>query len=145
MITRPKLWSMKLSCASSKDKLDKIAGAGVPNAGKGQSNMPNIDRPTVEGFGEEWTWYDQSGLAEDERARLFEAYFHVFPWDSLPPEAEGFDAGCGSGRWAKSVAGRVGRLHCVDANAAALTVARRNLVSFSNCFFHHPSSHDSDW
>ncbi|MCA1554839.1 MAG: class I SAM-dependent methyltransferase, partial [Chloroflexi bacterium] len=57
----------------------------------------------------------------------------------LPPSAVGFDLGCGSGRWAKFVAPRVGMLHCVDASADALAVARRNLASAGNCCFHHAS------
>jgi SAM-dependent methyltransferase len=53
----------------------------------------------------------------------------------LPAGAVGFDAGCGSGRWAQQVAPRVGRLHCVDASAQALEVARRNLADVDNCTF----------
>jgi ubiquinone/menaquinone biosynthesis C-methylase UbiE len=47
-----------------------------------------------------------------------------------------FDAGCGSGRWARRVAQRVGVLHCVDASRAALDVARHALGHASNCRFH---------
>ena len=70
---------------------------------------------------------------------MFEAYFGIFPWQLLPRDAVGFDAGSGSGRWAAQVAPRVGRLHCVDASAEALEVARRNLSALSNCEFHHAS------
>ncbi len=79
--------------------------------------MRNVDERTVEGFGKEWSWYDQTPLSADELERQFAAYFSVFPWDRIPPDAEGFDAGCGSGRWAQKVAPRVGRLHCVDPRA----------------------------
>lgn len=99
-------------------------------------DTPNIDPRTVAGFGEEWAAYDQSGLGEEERARLFEEYFSVFPFDSLPAAAEGFDMGCGSGRWAALMAPRVGTLHCIDPAEAALGVARRNLAGFANCRFH---------
>lgn len=60
----------------------------------------NIDPLTVEGFGREWATFDQTELDERERARLFEAYFSIFPFATLPAGAEGFDLGCGSGRWA---------------------------------------------
>jgi SAM-dependent methyltransferase len=40
--------------------------------------------------------------------------------------------GCGSGRWAKLVAPRVGKLNCVDPSAIALGVTRRNLEGFGN-------------
>lgn len=99
----------------------------------------NFDPLTVEGFGDEWSRFDQTGLQIREREILFEQYFGIFPWDSLPPNAVGFDCGCGTGRWATIVADRVARLHCVDASAKALEVARRNLESKTNCVFHHAS------
>lgn len=99
--------------------------------------MANLHERTVEGFGEEWSRFDQSALSPQETSTLFDAYFSVFPWGALPPNPVGFDMGCGSGRWAKQVAPRVGRLHCVDASAEALAVAQRNLASAPNCEFHH--------
>jgi len=36
----------------------------------------------------------------------------------------------------------VGRLHCIDASARALEVARRNLAGLDNCAFHHASVDD---
>jgi SAM-dependent methyltransferase len=96
----------------------------------------NIDPDTVEGFGEEWTAFDQSVLPENELRELFSQYFRRFPWTDLPTNAEGFDLGCGSGRWAKFVAPKVGTLHCIDASAAALDVAKRNLREERNCEFH---------
>lgn len=101
--------------------------------------MRNEHAPTVSGFGEEWSRFDNLTLGDDERATIFDQYFSHFPWPSLPPAARGFDAGCGSGRWAAVVAGRVGELHCVDASASALEVARRQLADRDNCVFHHAS------
>jgi SAM-dependent methyltransferase len=95
----------------------------------------NIDRRTVEAFGDEWVRFDQSALDEAEASRHFENYFSVFPWDDLPREPEGFDMGCGSGRWARFVAPRVGKLHCVDPSAA-LHVAKRNLAAHQNVDYH---------
>lgn len=103
--------------------------------------MRNEDRRTVEGFGDEWTRFDNAGLDAEERRQVFELYFAHFPWEALPPAPVGFDAGCGSGRWAKVVAERVGRLHCVDASASALAVARAQ-VQRPNCEFHHASVSD---
>jgi SAM-dependent methyltransferase len=101
--------------------------------------MSNADPKTVAGFGDEWTRFDQSALDEPERRALFDSYFAVFPWDSLPANAVGMDVGSGSGRWASLVAPRVGHLHCVDASAEALEVARRNLRDQPHCTFHHAS------
>jgi SAM-dependent methyltransferase len=89
----------------------------------------------VEGFGVEWTRFDQSRLAGPEFDDLFQRYFGIFDFNGLAA-AEGFDAGCGSGRWARAVAPRVGLLHCVDASQPALDVARDALSDLSNCRFH---------
>lgn len=101
--------------------------------------MQNEHRATVTGFGEEWSRFDNTALSDQERSTIFEQYFSRFPWASLPTQARGFDAGCGSGRWAAVVAGRVGELHCVDASDSALAVARRQLADHVNCVFHHTS------
>jgi SAM-dependent methyltransferase len=98
--------------------------------------MRNLDPATVEGFGKEWSRFDQRALPEDERAHTWEQYFAVFPWDALPEQPVGFDLGCGSGRWAALVAPRVGTLHCVDASPQALEVARGALRGNDNCAFH---------
>lgn len=99
----------------------------------------NADDATVAGFGDEWRTFNQATLEEVEGDELFAEYFAIFPWESLSPETTGFDMGCGSGRWAQRVAPRVGQLHCVDAAADALAVARRNLAGSPNVFFHHAS------
>ncbi len=101
--------------------------------------QPNTDPRTVDGFGDEWARFDQRALDDTERQRLFDAYFRIFPWDLLKPGCTGFDAGCGSGRWASLVAPRVGVLHCVDASAKALAVAKRNLANLPNVRFHESS------
>ena len=101
---------------------------------------PNVDRATIDGFGEEWGAYDQTALDPAEHRRLFEAYFSLFPFDALPADAEGFDLGCGSGRWAEPVARRVGILHCIDPSEKALAVARRRLAHLPSARFHLASA-----
>lgn len=100
----------------------------------------NIDTKTVEGFGEEWAAFDQFALEGEEYSVLFDAYFRIFPFESLPSDSVGFDLGCGSGRWALGVAERVGTLHCIDPALAALSVARRRLTGMPNVRFHLASS-----
>jgi ubiquinone/menaquinone biosynthesis C-methylase UbiE len=97
----------------------------------------NLDRKVVEGFGDEWSRFDQSALTASELQEMFDNYFNIFPWEKLPPDAVGFDLGCGSGRWAKIAAPRVGKLHLIDPSADALAVARRNMQGVGNCEFHH--------
>jgi ubiquinone/menaquinone biosynthesis C-methylase UbiE len=95
-------------------------------------STPNIDLKTVEGFGEEWAAFDQEWLEDSEYDMLFGNYFKVFPFNKLLPDAEGFDLGCGTGRWALGVAPRVGTLHCFDPSPKALAVAQRRLGHLSN-------------
>jgi SAM-dependent methyltransferase len=95
----------------------------------------NVDQATVSSFGDEWSRLDQSALPEAELSRMFEAYFHIFPWSRLPVGAQGFDMGCGSGRWARRVAPRVGRLNCIDPSSEALGVARKALAHCGNVDF----------
>jgi SAM-dependent methyltransferase len=100
------------------------------------NSSANIDEKTVAGFGDEWESFTQEDLGPAELERLFDQYFSVFPFDSLPPDAEGFDLGCGTGRWAALAATRVGLLHCIDPAAKALAVARRRLSDIANVSFH---------
>lgn len=97
--------------------------------------MKNIDPKTVSSFGDEWSRFDQDGLDATEHKFLFETYFGIFPWESLPDEAQGFDMGCGSGRWAQLVAPKVGSLTCVDPSPEALAVAQRKLSHLDNLRF----------
>ncbi len=89
----------------------------------------------VADFGEEWSRFDQSALNPDELYEMFNNYFDIFPWDAITTDAVGFDLDCGSGRWAKVVAPRVGKLHLIDPSNA-IDVARRNLEGNSNCVFY---------
>ena len=100
--------------------------------------MKNLDQTTVSSFGDEWSRFDQSELSPAEAQRIFDEYFAVFPWDKLSKDSTGFDMGCGSGRWAKLMAPRVGHLHCIDPSSA-LEVAKLALSSADNVSFHSAS------
>lgn len=92
----------------------------------------NIDRAIVDDFGREWGAFDQTAIPANELEWRFDSYFSMFHFDK---EAEGFDLGCGSGRWARGVAPRVGILHCIDPAVEALEVARRALAELPNVTF----------
>jgi len=98
----------------------------------------NIDQKTVSSFGDEWSRFDQSGMSETEAGKMFDEYFAVFPWEVLPENAEGFDMGCGSGRWARWAAPKVGHLHCIDPSDA-IDVAKRRLADHANVDFQRAS------
>lgn len=101
------------------------------------SPVANVDSAVVEAFGHEWTRFSNDELGDDELADMFDAYTSTFPWADLPEGAVGFDAGCGSGRWARFFAPRVGLLHCIDASSAAIAVARSTLSDVPNVKYHH--------
>ncbi|MDM8557669.1 hypothetical protein [Candidatus Parabeggiatoa sp. HSG14] len=77
--------------------------------------MDNLNLKTVQGFGDEWSKFNQSSLTEQELQQLCSRYFKIFPWESLPDKPIGFDLGCGSVHWRKVVsADKVNILHCID-------------------------------
>jgi ubiquinone/menaquinone biosynthesis C-methylase UbiE len=96
--------------------------------------MNNIDTKTVDSFGDEWGRFNQEALDPIEANKIFDDYFAVFPWDQLPADPVGFDMGCGSGRWAKLMAPRVGHLACIDPSSA-LDVAKESLKELDNVSF----------
>jgi SAM-dependent methyltransferase len=104
----------------------------------------NVDPDVAAGFGHEWSTFRQSEteFTSADREAIFQSYFHIFPWNELPPNPVGIDAGCGSGRWSVMVAPKVGHLHLLDASADALAVARQNLADAANVSFHLASVGD---
>ncbi|WP_449042332.1 class I SAM-dependent methyltransferase [Paracoccus sp. (in: a-proteobacteria)] len=100
----------------------------------------NIDSKTVDSFGSEWEKFAQDKISTAEIEDLFDKYFRIFPWHTLPKGAEGFDMGCGSGRWAKLVAPKVGTLNCIEPSPKAFEVTKRNLSGLDNVIFWNESS-----
>ena len=92
-----------------------------------------IENEVINNFGEEWNFFKQKNNGELEK--VFDQYFYIFPWEIVNQQSEGFDMGCGSGRWAKFVAPRVGTLNCIEPSSAALKVAKNNLEKYKNCKF----------
>ena len=105
--------------------------------------MKNIYEKIVEDFGEEWSTYNQSSITNEELKQAWNQYFEMFPFKELSNDAEGFDMGCGSGRWAKFVANKVHLLNCIDPSEKALNVAKRNLSNFSNIRYFNASVNDN--
>lgn len=61
--------------------------------------MNNIDLKTINDFGHEWKFFDQTNLSEQELHIGFSQYFKIFPAEFLNNNNVGIDFGCGSGRW----------------------------------------------
>ena len=94
----------------------------------------NKDSKTVIDFGREWGRFNQE-FASEQLIDIYKAYFSIFPFEMINKNSQGFDMGCGSGRWAKYMAPKVGKLYCIDPSLEALNVAKKNLSSFNNCVF----------
>ena len=97
--------------------------------------LRNYDQKTIDSFGHEWHSFDQSEVSNSEISKIFSEYFSIFPFELINQNSEGFDMGCGSGRWAKSFAPLVRKLHCIDPSGA-IEVARKALKSHGNVQFH---------
>lgn len=118
--------------------LSRRVAEGHPGLESSQGATGNVHPQTVEGFGREWSRFDQAALdlPATEARTLFEQYFSLIDLGGLGRETRALDVGCGSGRWAVHLAPLVGSLALVDASEAALAVARRNLLTQTNCSFH---------
>ncbi len=101
----------------------------------------NLDKATVDSFGDEWDRFNQVSLPSKEAHEIFEKYFSIFPWQLISENSQGFDLGCGSGRWAKIMVKRVGHLHCIDPSEA-IHIAEKALANSQNTSFHKKSVDD---
>ena len=39
----------------------------------------SLNRKVVEGFGNEWSGFDQSGVSQKDQGSVFDVYFSMFP------------------------------------------------------------------
>ena len=104
--------------------------------------MKNIDSNVVDDFGNEWDKFNHITLNEEEIRSSYDQYFKIFPFDELKLDTEGFDMGCGSGRWAKFIAPKVGILNCIDPSSLALDIAKKSLLDYTNVKFYNASVGD---
>lgn len=101
----------------------------------------NKDNKVIEDFGEEWVdfTYENKKIDLAEVEKNFFQYFSIFPWSKISEKAEGFDMGCGSGRWAQFVAPKVHKLNCIEPSKA-MDVAKVNLQEFENVSFYNETT-----
>ena len=85
--------------------------------------------------------FPQEDMDNFEIDKLFNSYFSIFKWNLISNKSIGFDLGCGSGRWAKLIAPKVGHLFCIDPSEAII-VAKKNLQQMNNCSFIHSDIDD---
>ncbi len=80
----------------------------------------NIDRETIQSFGDEWLEFDEFS---DEDIRVAgDEYFDIVP-ESVYAGKYVLDVGCGTGRWSKYLSGKVSALEAVDPSEAVLSAA----------------------
>lgn len=99
-----------------------------------KNKKKNIDKNVVRDFGSEWNKFNYREN-NHELKNIFNDYFSIFPWEMLKKNSVGFDMGCGTGRWARLIAPRVGKLYCIDPSNEALNEAMVNLKNLENCYF----------
>ena len=93
--------------------------------------MKNFDKKTINDFGREWERFNQS-TNKNEINKIYHNYFDIFPFDKINKESIGFDAGCGSGRWAEFFVNKVKNIHCIEPSKDALKVAKNRLGKYKN-------------
>ena len=97
--------------------------------------MKNIDSKVCKLFGDEWHSFTNNERPFKDLKQEFDRYFSIFPWEKLPDNAEGFDAGCGTGRWTELVLegreAKIAKINCVEPSKA-IEIAKNKLSKF-NC------------
>ncbi len=76
----------------------------------------NIDLSVVDSFGEEWTKFHQ--FSKDEIDNLGEMYFDIIDEKIINKNTYGIDIGCGTGRFTKYLADKIGFMEAVDPSDA---------------------------
>lgn len=81
----------------------------------------NIDKETVESFGEEWLKFNT--FSAQDLKKIGDDYFDVLPAELALNKATVLDMGCGTGRWASYLAPRVKFIECIDPSDAVFAAA----------------------
>ncbi len=95
----------------------------------GNNSMSNASEKVIDSFGEEWEKFDS--FREDDIRKLGEKYFDIIPEKLLNGNTQVLDVGCGTGRWSKYLADKVGTIDLIDPSKA-IFVADRLLKDKSN-------------
>jgi ubiquinone/menaquinone biosynthesis C-methylase UbiE len=81
----------------------------------------NIDEVTVRSFGEEWKAFHK--FDDAELSRIGDQYFDIIKPEMCGSDKIAADFGCGTGRWTKYFAPRVGAIAAIDPSDAIFTAA----------------------
>lgn len=86
------------------------------------TNDTNVDLKTVESFGKEWNKF--SNFTREELEECGHEYFDIVSGDMLKQDSLVLDIGCGTGRWAKYLSGKVKFIEAVDPSDAVLAAVK---------------------
>ena len=78
----------------------------------------NLDSVTVASFGREWKKFNT--FTEKDIAKSGDEYFDVVDEKDFSPETVPLDLGCGSGRWSRYLAPKVGSIEAIDPSEAVV-------------------------
>ena len=82
----------------------------------------NLDKKTVDSFGDEWSSFHSFDDAEIEK--LGDEYFDIVKENQLNKNSLVLDVGCGSGRWSKYVASKAKFVEAVDPSNAVYVASK---------------------
>lgn len=84
-------------------------------------SLANIDRETVDSFGDEWEKF--SNFSDKEIEKIGNEYFDIIDDSILNKQSIVLDLGCGSGRWSKYLANKVQFIEAVDPSKAVVSAS----------------------
>jgi len=82
----------------------------------------NLDKKTVESFGEEWTKFSSFDAMEIER--MGNEYFDLLHTTTVNGNSYVLDVGCGTGRWSYYLSPKVKFIEAIDPSEAVFAAAR---------------------
>ncbi len=82
----------------------------------------NLDKKTVDSFGDEWSSFHSFDDAEIEK--IGDEYFDIVKENQLNKNSLVLDVGCGSGRWSKYVASKAKFVEAVDPSNAVYVASK---------------------
>lgn len=86
------------------------------------TSIENIDKNTVESFGEEWTAFNT--FNENEIHNAGDNYFDLLPAGILNKNTTALDVGCGTGRWSYYLSEKIGSIECIDPSKAVIAASK---------------------
>jgi SAM-dependent methyltransferase len=82
----------------------------------------NVDMETVNSFGAEWEAFHEFG--ESDIKQIGSDYFDIVDERHISKKTVALDVGCGSGRWSKFLAPKVGFIEAIDPSEAVFSALK---------------------